>query len=121
MTTFDHDGVRKSNHVLYGCPLVLVHTENSANLPRHTHSRWRLKYDFPSFFRETHEKTKIHSFPRNYTKSYRIKKQWVFEPELSNGKLSDNITSINLPVLASQHQKRDSYWESLMLDTTYFR
>ena len=86
-----------------------------------THSRWRLKYDFPSFFRETHEKTKIHSFPRNYTKSYRIKKQWVFEPELSNGKLSDNITSINLPVLASQHQKRDSYWESLMLDTTYFR
>ena len=69
--------------------------------------------------RETNEKTDIRSFPQNSSISYKIKRSWYFEPNLSNGNLTDNITSINLPVLASQESKRGNYWDSLALHWVY--
>ena len=77
------------------------------------------KYKLHFFSRETNEKTDIRPFPQNSSVSYKIKRSWYFEPNLSNGSLSDNITSINLPVLASQESKRGNYWDSLALHLVY--
>lgn len=48
-----------------------------------------------------------------------MKKTWHFVPELSNGTLEDYVTTLNVPVVASQESKRGDYWTSLMLDAVY--
>lgn len=35
----------------------------------------------------------------NETVTYRVRKSWFFEPSLSNGNLSDLVTTINLPMI----------------------
>ena len=78
-----------------------------------------LKEMGPYVFSEINEKTQIQPLPHNSSVSYKIKRSWFFNPELSNGNLSDVITTINLPVLASQEASRGDYWTSWTLDTTY--
>lgn len=55
----------------------------------------------------------------NFTATYQIRKTWHFLSELSNGKLEDYVTSINMPVVASQETKRGDWWNSMMLDTVF--
>lgn len=55
----------------------------------------------------------------NFTATYQIRKTWHFLPELSDGKLEDYVTSVNMPVVASQETKRGDWWNTLMLDTVF--
>jgi hypothetical protein len=53
----------------------------------------------PAFlYRETHEKVNI-SWNENRTISYRQKKWWYFDPDISNGTLRDNVTTLNAVAL----------------------
>ena len=72
-----------------------------------------------SFSREFKERTEIQHFPSNYSTTYRERRFWHFEPTMSNGTLEDYITTINLPLLASQEAQRGDYWQSWMLDATF--
>ena len=51
--------------------------------------------------------------------TYRERKFWHFEPLLSGGTLEDYLTSLNIPVLASQEASRGDYWQNMVLDATY--
>ena len=47
----------------------------------------------------------------NGTMSYRTKKSFDFQPQLSVGDHSaDTITTLNVPVLTGYYQKRDAAW-----------
>lgn len=70
-------------------------------------------------FREREQKCNIQHHQENFTTTYQIKKTWHFVPELSNGRLEDYITALNVPVVASQEAKRGDYWTTLMLDAVY--
>ena len=69
--------------------------------------------------REYKERTEIQHFPQNYSVTFKERRFWHFEPSLSGGTLNDYITTVNMPVLASQEAKRADYWQSFMLDATY--
>lgn len=53
----------------------------------------------PYVFRETHSKVNLSWNPNN-TITFYNQRYWYFEPEMSNGSLSDEITSIN-PIIAT--------------------
>ncbi|KAG6451940.1 protein croquemort [Manduca sexta] len=53
----------------------------------------------PYVFRETHSKVNL-SWNDNSTITYYNQRFWYYEPELSNGSLSDEITTIN-PIIAT--------------------
>ncbi|XP_023934291.1 protein croquemort isoform X2 [Bicyclus anynana] len=58
-----------------------------------------LKEMGPYVFREINQKVNI-TWNHNGTVTFRNQRFWYFKPELSNGSLSDNITSIN-PIIAT--------------------
>jgi len=115
--TPSYDVWKKNTDPMY-LKIHMFHVLNPYQVANHK-SKPHIKEMGPYVFRETNEKTDIRPFPQNSSVSYKIKRSWYFEPNLSNGSLSDNITSINLPVLASQESKRGNYWDSLALHLVY--
>ncbi|CAH2266442.1 jg24407 [Pararge aegeria aegeria] len=61
----------------------------------------------PYVYREFHIKENI-TWNDNNTVTFYNKRTWVFQPEMSNGSLSDGITSIN-PIVAAHRWHFDAY------------
>lgn len=84
-----------------------------------------LKQVGPYTFREEHEKTSI-NYAKNSTVTFRQKKFWYFEEDLSNGSLDDEIYTINIIAVAAAEGTRwptafgaDDYpFMRLMMDST---
>ena len=45
----------------------------------------------------------------NHTVSYRRKKMYWFEPEMSAGPLTDTVVTLNLPLVAAADMARDDF------------
>ncbi|KAL0269250.1 UNVERIFIED_CONTAM: hypothetical protein PYX00_007054 [Menopon gallinae] len=61
----------------------------------------------PYVFRENHEKVNL-TWNNNGTVSYRVIKRWYFEPEMTNGSLSDLITSVNVVAASAAYMAKDA-------------
>ncbi|OAD55216.1 Protein croquemort, partial [Eufriesea mexicana] len=77
----------------------------------------------PYVFREVRQKVNVSFNPENHTVSYFNRRWWYYEPELTNGSLTDRITQLNIVAISAKHKIR--YWNealqgtlSLMLSTS---
>lgn len=75
----------------------------------------------PYTFREREEKVDLVWHDHNHTVSYRRQKTWWFEPELSVGPLTDEVTTVNLPMLAAADAARGNFFMELGLSGIFFR
>ncbi|KAM3963725.1 scavenger receptor class B member 3 [Aphomia sociella] len=72
----------------------------------------------PYVFRETHTKTNITWNNENSTLTFFNERWWHFEPEMSNGSLSDMVTSVNPVVVTAAYVMRDyNIFYKLMVDS----
>ncbi|XP_072749950.1 protein peste [Anoplolepis gracilipes] len=63
----------------------------------------------PYCFREVRQKVNITFHHENKTVSYFLRRLWYFEPELSNGSLSDIVTQLDTVAASAVHKIR--YWD----------
>ncbi len=76
-------------------PYTFTYVAISSILQSSTHLR------FCPLDREKHTRINIETFD-NGTMKFMQRRTWHFVPELSNGTLDDNITTLNVPVVVSQ-------------------
>ncbi|XP_031829308.1 protein croquemort [Nomia melanderi] len=69
----------------------------------------------PYVFREIRQKANVTFHAENNTVSYFYRRWWYFEPELTNGSLSDPITQLNAVAISAKHKVR--YWDEMMQST----
>ncbi|KOC69025.1 Protein croquemort [Habropoda laboriosa] len=72
----------------------------------------------PYVFREIRQKANVAFHPENHTVSYFSRRWWYFEPELTNGSLSDPITQLNTVAISAKHKVR--YWDTTLQNTLSF-
>ncbi|KAK0075820.1 hypothetical protein PV325_006271, partial [Microctonus aethiopoides] len=72
----------------------------------------------PYTFKEKIEKVNIVFHPENNTVSFDQRKFWYFDPEKSNGKLSDKIVHLNVVAVSAAHKVR--YWSYFMQNSLSF-
>ncbi|KZC14662.1 Protein croquemort, partial [Dufourea novaeangliae] len=72
----------------------------------------------PYVFREIRQKANVTFHPENNTVSYLLRRWWFFEPELTNGSLSDPITQLNTVAISAKHKTR--YWDNVLQSTLSF-
>jgi len=78
-----------------------------------------LKEMGPYVFREQKQKANVTQHAYNSSVTYRERKWWYFEPDMSNGSLDDYVTSLNVPAVIGQEVSRGDYWQSFLLDQTF--
>ncbi|XP_076673421.1 protein croquemort isoform X2 [Andrena cerasifolii] len=69
----------------------------------------------PYVFREIRQKADVKFHPENHTVSYMHRRWWYFEPELTNGSLSDQITQLNTVAISAKHKTR--FWVDVLQNT----
>ena len=69
----------------------------------------------PYVFREIRQKADVKFHPENHTVSYMHRRWWYFEPELTNGTLSDQITQLNTVAISAKHKTR--FWVDVLQNT----
>lgn len=69
----------------------------------------------PYVFREIRQKANVMFHPENNTVSYFYRRWWYFEPELTNGSLSDKITQLNAVAISAKHKTR--FWDPMFQST----
>ncbi|XP_059095164.1 protein croquemort-like isoform X1 [Tigriopus californicus] len=79
----------------------------------------RLKQLGPFTFREVETKDQVVFNHKNRTISYKVRKSWFFEPEMSDGSLDDIVTTINVPVLGSAEASKGQFFMQWGLSSTF--
>jgi len=59
----------------------------------------------PYTFTEKHERVNIETYD-NFTLKFQQKRTWHFVPELSNGTMSDDVTTLNVPAVGASYTLR---------------
>ncbi|CAK9830378.1 Protein peste [Anthophora retusa] len=72
----------------------------------------------PYVFREIRQKADVIFHPENHTVSYFNRRWWYFEPELTNGSLTDPITQLNTVAISAKHKVR--HWDITLQTTLSF-
>lgn len=73
------------------------------------HAKPILEEKGPYVFREKEEKTDL-VWNANHTVSYRRRKFWWFEPDMSAGPLSDTVMTLNLPLVGAADAAKENFF-----------
>ena len=69
-------------------------------------------------YREKEEKVDL-VWNLNHTVSYKRRKTWWFERDLSVGPLTDTVMTLNLPLVGAADAARDDFWMAYGLNDIF--
>jgi len=73
------------------------------------HAKPILEQKGPYVFRNKEEKVDL-VWHKNHTISYKRKKFWWFEPEMSAGPLTDTVLTLNMPMIGAAEASRENFF-----------